>query len=163
MQLHLVFVSIEVIDGILDFIECFHWWHSEFCWKGVAQHLGCEGGFSLLYQGVHSVWGTLFNHLLHSAVFLLKTLKPLLPCPLFYSWPRVMQFFICDMSSEYCSVSLLRRSQLRSVPPGSAGLCFCFCNSGNVVVVLYPTRGDVMFFLGLSCLPWMLHMSGELF
>ena len=32
------------------------------------------------------------------------------------------------------------------------------------MVVLYLTGGgDVMFLLGLSCLPWMLHLSGELF
>ena len=36
MQLHLIFVSIEVVDGVFDSIECFHLWHSEFCWKGVA-------------------------------------------------------------------------------------------------------------------------------
>ena len=36
MQLYLIFVSIEVIDGIFDSIERFYLWHSEFCWKGVA-------------------------------------------------------------------------------------------------------------------------------
>ena len=31
MQLHLVFVSVEMIDGISDTIECFNLWHSKFC------------------------------------------------------------------------------------------------------------------------------------
>ena len=48
---------------------------------------------------------------------------------------------------------------------GSALLdhCFCFGTSGNVVIVLFLTRGNVMTFLGLSYLPWMLYLSGKLF
>ena len=36
MQLHLILIGIEVVDGILNSIECFHLWHSEFGLKRVA-------------------------------------------------------------------------------------------------------------------------------
>ena len=42
LQLHLVFISIEVVDGISDTIERFHLWHSEFYWKREVEHLGYE-------------------------------------------------------------------------------------------------------------------------
>ena len=43
MQLHLIFIGIKVVDGVFDTIERFHLWHSEFCKKGIVEHLGCEG------------------------------------------------------------------------------------------------------------------------
>ena len=50
-----------------------------------------------------------------------------------------------------------------SVPPGSAGFCFCFGFSGSVDVVLSFMRGNVMAFLSPLRLPWSSYLSGELF
>ena len=36
MQFHLVLIGVEVVDGILGSIECFHLRHPEFGWKRVA-------------------------------------------------------------------------------------------------------------------------------
>ena len=36
MQFHLVLIGVEVVDGILGSIECFHLLHPEFGWKRVA-------------------------------------------------------------------------------------------------------------------------------
>ena len=73
-----------------------------------------------------------------------------------------MQCFVHDLPPGYCFVSLLRRGQLWSMPPGSAGLRFCFDASGNVMTELLLAGRDVMAFLGLSCLLWMLYLSGKL-
>ena len=73
------------------------------------------------------------------------------------------------MSSEHCSVSLLRRGQLWSVPSISAGplLLFRHLEECRDRVVFHGGGGggggDVMTFLGLSCLPRMLHLSSKLF
>ena len=42
MQLHLILVSVEMIDGISGTIERFHLWHSELGWKGEVEHLSRE-------------------------------------------------------------------------------------------------------------------------
>ena len=79
MHLHLVFVSIKMVDGISDTIERFHLWHSEFCCKREVEHLGCERLFSLLYQGVHGVRSASSYNFLHTTELLLEALEPLLP------------------------------------------------------------------------------------
>ena len=49
------------------------------------------------------------------------------------------------------------------MPPSSAGFCFHLNTSGSAEVCFPFVRGDVMVLLSLSCLPWALHLSGELF
>ena len=50
MQLHLVLVCVEVIDGVFGSIERFDLRHSKFCRKRELYHPSYERGFSLLYQ-----------------------------------------------------------------------------------------------------------------
>ena len=50
-----------------------------------------------------------------------------------------------------------------AVPLGSAGLYFCFSTLGSAEILLPFMRGDVVAFLGLSRLPWALHLPSESF
>ena len=79
MQLHLVFICIEVINEVFRFVERFDLRHSELRGEGEVQHSGCERGFSLLYQGVHRDWGATLYRFLHVAKLLLDVPEPLLP------------------------------------------------------------------------------------
>ena len=88
MQFHLVLVCVEVINGAFHSVKHFDLPHSKFCRKREVQHLGCEQGFSLLYQGIHRDWSSALYRFLHVAELLLDVLKPLLP--------RLLPYFLLD-------------------------------------------------------------------
>ena len=79
MQLHLVLICIEVINGVFHSVERFDLRHSELCQKREVQHPGCEPGFSFLYQGVHRDWSSALYCFLHVVELLLDVPEPLLP------------------------------------------------------------------------------------
>ena len=79
MQLHLVFICVEVIDGVFSPVESLDEWHSELRWEGEVQYLVSEWGFSLLYQGIHRNWGSAFHGFFHMGELLLDILEAPLP------------------------------------------------------------------------------------
>ena len=64
-----------MINGILHTIERFYLRHSELCWKGKVEHLGCERGLSLLYQGVHRIRSLALYNFVHVVELLLEALN----------------------------------------------------------------------------------------
>ena len=79
MQLHLVLICIEMINGVFRSVERFDLRHSELRRDGEVQHPACERGFILLYQGIHRDWSAALYRFLHLAELLLDVPEPLLP------------------------------------------------------------------------------------
>ena len=160
MQLHLVLVCVEVINGVFRSIKRFDLRHSEFCRKREVQHPGCEQGFSLLYQGVHRDWSSALYLFLHVAELLLNVPEPLLPRPLLYSLldgpitsvVPAMPFLIAILSWGFVRIML----------PSLASLSLSICFSRRVEVFLFFLGDEVLAFSGLSRLLGVLHLPSEL-
>ena len=120
----------------------------------------------MLHQGIHSVGRAPPNHLLHAAEVLLKAPKSLFPHLFFRPRWGVVWSFVLDTSSVHRLVLFLHRGLLWAVPPGLAGFRLCFGPSGGggggggATIVSPFVRGNIS--LGLSCLSWVLHLSGKL-
>ena len=117
MQLHLIFVRIEVVYGVFCSIERLDLRHSELCRKGEVQHPDGEWRLGLLYQGVHGDWSSTFYRYFHVADFLLDVLEPLLPRPLL--------------------VAILSGGLVRIMLPGVASFSFSIRFSTRVEVLLF--------------------------
>ena len=160
MQFHLVLVCVEVINGAFHFVKHFDLPHSKFYRKREVQHLGCEQGFSLLYQGVHRDWSSALYRFLHVAKLLLDVLEPLLPRPLPYflldgpiaSVVPAMPFLIAILFGGFVRIMLLSLASL------SLSIFF----SRRVEVLLFFLGDGVLAFSGLSRLLGVLHLPGEL-
>ena len=159
MQLHLVLVCVEVINGVFHSVKRFDLRHSEFCWKREVQHPGYEWGFSLLYQGIHRDWSSALYRFLHVAELLLDVLEPLLPRPLPYflldgpiaSIVPAMPFLIAILSGGFVRIML----------PSLASLSLSICFSRRVKVLLFFLGNGVLAFSGLSRLLGVLHFPCE--
>ena len=120
-----------MIDGVLRSVDGFDLRRSEFCWKREVHHLGCEWGFSLLYQGVHNDWRSALYRFLHVAELLLDVLEPLLlgPFPCF--------LLIRDGSIAYVVhtipllIAILFEGFVRIMLPGLASFSFSICFRGG--------------------------------
>ena len=160
MQLHLVLVCVEVINGVFRFVKCFDLRHSEFYRKREVQHPSYERGFSLLYQGIHRDWSSALYLFLHVAELLLDVPEPLLPRPL--------PCFLLDGPIAYVApampflIVILFGGFVRIMLPCLASLSLSICFSRRVEVLLFFLGDGVFAFSGLSCLLWALHLSGEL-
>ena len=106
------------------------------------QHPGSEWGFGLLYQGVHGDGSSAFYRYLHVADFLLDVPKPLLPRPLLVAIPS--------------------GGLVRIILPGVANFPFSIRFSKRVEVLL-SSGNRVLGLLGVSCLPGVSYLPGELF
>ena len=152
-----------MVYWILDAIERFCLWHPEFGRERVVQHLRSEGRFRLLHQGIHSVWGTPFNYLLHVVELLLEVPESLLPCLLSCDRWGVMWFYVLAASSVYCLVLFSYRGWLWVVPPGLTRFRLCFGISGNTIAVSSFVWRNIVTFLSLTLFSGVLYLSGELF
>ena len=148
MQLHLVLVRVEVINGVFRSIKRFDLWHSEFCRKREVQHPGGERGFSLLYQGVHRDWSLALYRFLHVAELLLDVPEPLFPRPL----PCFL--LIRDGSIAFIVptmpllITILSGGLVRVMPLGLASFSFSICFSKRVEVLLFFLDDGVLAFSG---------------
>ena len=137
MQLHLVLICIEVINGVLSSVELFDLRHSEFCRKREVQHPGCERGFILLYQGVHRDWSLALYRFLHVVELLLDVPEPLLPGPI--------PCFLLMRDGSIASVihtmplliAILFEGFVTIILPGLASFSFSICFSRRAGVLLF--------------------------
>ena len=116
--------------------------HFELCREGEVQHLGCEWGIRLLYQGIHGDWSLTFYRYLHVADFLMDVLEPLLPPPLL--------------------IEILSGELVRIMLPGVASFPFSILFSTRVEV-LFSSGNRVLGLSGLSCLLGASYLPYELF
>ena len=160
MQLHLVPVRVEVINGVFSSVKRFDLQHFEFFRKREVQHPCCERGFSLLYQGVHRDWSS--YRFLHVVELLLDVPEPLLPRPL----PCFLLIKDGSIASIVPTMPLLimilSGGLVRVMPPDLASFSFSICFSRRVEVFLFFLDNGVLSFLSLSHLLGALHLSGEL-
>ena len=167
MQLYLVLVCVEVINGVFHSVKRFDLQHSKFYLKREVQHPGCKRGFSLLYQGIHGDWSSALYHFLHVAELLLDVPEPLLPRPLPYflldgpiaSVVPAMPFLVPTMPFL---IAILSGGFVRIMLPILASLSLSICFSRRVEVLLFFLGDGVLAFLGLSHLLRVLHLPGEL-
>ena len=92
MQLHLIFVSVEVVHEVFCSVESFYLWHSEFWLEREMQHPCSEWGFSLLHQGIHGDWDLALHYLLHLVELFLDVFEALFPVvlsPLLVVWEEI--------------------------------------------------------------------------
>ena len=161
MQLHLVLICVEVINGVFRFIERFDLRHSELCRKREVQHPGCKRGFSLLYQGVHRDWSSALYCFLHVAELLLDVPEPLLPLSL------LCLLLIKDGPISFVVpvmpllVAILSEGLVRTVLPGVTSFSFSISFSMRVEVLFFSSN-RVLAFSSLSRLLRALYFSSEL-
>ena len=162
MQLHLVLICVEVINGVLRSVKRFDLRHSEFCMKREVQHPDCERGFSLLYQGVHRDWSSALYGFLHVVELLLDVLEPLLQGPL----PHFLLIRDESISSVVHTmpllIAILFGGFVRIMLPGLASFSFSIYFSRRAEVLLFFLGNGVLVFSSLSRLLGALHLPGEL-
>ena len=146
MQLHLVLICVEVIDGVLRSVERFNLRHSEFYRKREVQHPGYEWGFSLLYQGVHREWSSTLYRFLHVAELLVDVPEPLLPGPL----PRFLLIRDGSIASIVHTmpflIAILFGGFVRIMFPGLTSFSFSICFSRRAGVLLFFLGKGVLAF-----------------
>ena len=137
MQLHLVLICVEVIDGVLCSVERFNVQHSEFCRKREVQHLGCERGFSFLYQGVHRDCSSALYRFLHVVELLLDVPEPLLPGP-HPCFLLIRDGFIASIVHTMpLLIAILFGGFIRIMLPSLVSFSFSICFSRRVGVLLF--------------------------
>ena len=149
MQLHLILICIEVINGVFRSVERFDLRHSELYRKREVQHPGCERGFSLLYQGVHRDRSSALYCFLHVAELLLDVPEPLLPRPL------LCLLLIKDGPIAFVVptlpllIAILSGGLVRVMLHGVTSFSFSICFSMRVEVLFF-SGNRVLAFSGLS-------------
>ena len=161
MQLHLILICIELINGVFRSVDRFDLRHSELCRKREVQHPGCEWVFSLLYQGVHRDWSSALYCFLHVVELLLDVPEPLLPRPL------LCLLLIKDVPIAFIVPALplliviLSEGLVRVMLPGMTSFSFSICFLMRVEVLFF-SGNRVLAFSGLSGLLGALYFPGEL-
>ena len=161
MQLHLILICIELINGVFRSVDRFDLRHSELCRKREVQHPGCERVFSLLYQGVHRDWSSALYCFLHVVELLLDVPEPLLPRPL------LCLLLIKDGPIAFIVPALplliviLSEGLVRVMLPGMTSFSFFICFLMRVEVLFF-SGNRVLAFSGMSGLLGALYMPGEL-
>ena len=145
MQFHLIFVCIEVVYRVFCFVECLDLRHSELFRKREVQHLSCEWGFGLLYQGVHGDWSSALYCFLYVVDFLLDVPEPLLPRPLLYLLLIKDGPITFVVPALPLLIAVLSGGLVRIMLPSVASFSFFICFSTRVEVLLFSSNRVLAF------------------